>query len=57
MSKENPTPEEVEKWKEEWTKLVHEGACCASDEKDPHREQKKALIEDIKKDAGKSKKD
>ena len=57
MSKENPTPEEVEKWKEEWTKLVHEGACCASDENDPHREQKKALIEDIKKDATKSKKD
>lgn len=49
MSKENPTPEEVEKWKEEWTKLVHEGSCCASDEHDPQREQKKDFLEDIKK--------
>lgn len=49
MPKQNPTPEEVAKWQEEWTKLVHEGTCCASDEKDPQSDEKKKFIEDIKK--------
>lgn len=42
-----PTPEEIKKWQEEWTKLVHEGACCAQE--DPHKEEKQAFWEDIKK--------
>lgn len=49
MSKENPTPEEVEKWREEWIKLAHEGACCASIEEDLQAEEKKKFLEDIKK--------
>ena len=49
MSKENPTPEEVEKWKEEWTKLVHEGTCCASVQRDPQAEEKKKFIKEVMK--------
>lgn len=44
--KKQPTEEEKKQWQEEWTRLVHDGVCCAFE--DPQHKEKTAFLESLK---------